>query len=339
MNMIKTVAAAAVIAMCGAGGAWAEDFEAREFTLGHVVGPEFPYHTSALEMKKLMAEASDGKWDLEVHPSGALGGERDALDALLLGTMDFTWVHTAAMASFVPSFDLFNMPFVFHSPAHIQEALDELDFSKFYEEADAAGFKLIGIGSPAFRYPMNNIKPITSADDFENIKMRTMGVSAHIDTYEALGSSVASTSFAELYGALQTGTVDGNENALSALSAMRFNEVQDYLSLVPIVANVAVLVMSKSTFDSLPPEQQALIEEIGRKTVERNNSDYATLDSSALEKMKSEGLKVNTVDDLSSFVTATQPVRDEYSQNLEPWVRDLMGQIAELPSAQNSAQQ
>ncbi|KJS20624.1 MAG: hypothetical protein VR78_01160 [Hoeflea sp. BRH_c9] len=339
MNILRNLAVATTIAVASLGIAQAQEFKEQAFTLGHVVGPEFPYHTSALYMKDLMSEASGGKWKLDIHPNGALGGERDALDALLLGTMDFTWVHTAAMASFVPSFDLFNMPFVFHSPAHIQEALDTLDFSKFYEEADAAGFKLLGIGSPAFRYPMNNIKPIAGAEDFKNIKMRTMGVAAHIDTYEALGSSVASTSFAELYGALQTGTVDGNENALSALSSMRFNEVQDYLSLVPVVANIAVLTMSKTTFEALSPEQQTLIEEIAKKTIDRNNADYARLDAEALEKMKAAGLKVNTVEDLSSFVEATKPVRDEYSEKLEPWVRDLMSQIEQLPSAANTAQQ
>lgn len=333
MNMLRQFALAATVAVASLGAANAAEFEPREMTLGHVVGPEFPYHTSALHMKELLSEASEGNWNLSVHPSGALGDERDALDALLLGTMDFTWVHTAAMASFVPSFDLFNMPFVFHSPAHIEEALETLDFSKFYEEADAAGFKLLGIGSPAFRYPMNNIGPIESAHDFQNMRMRTMGVAAHIDTYESLGSSVASTSFAELYGALQTGTVDGNENALSALASMRFDEVQKYLSLVPVVANIAVLAMSKQTFEALSPEQQSLIEEIGRKTVDRNNADYARLDAEALERMKANGLTVNEVDDLSSFVEATQPVREEYSQNLAPWVRDLMAQIEKLPSA------
>lgn len=339
MKMFRNLAVATTLAVASLGVAHAQEFTEKAFTLGHVVGPEFPYHTSALHMNELLSEASGGKWKLDIHPNGALGGERDALDALLLGTMDFTWVHTAAMAGFVPSFDLFNMPFVFHSPAHIQEAFDTLDFSKFYEEADAAGFKLLGIGSPAFRYPMNNIKPIAAAEDFKNIKMRTMGVAAHIDTYEALGSSVASTSFAELYGALQTGTVDGNENALSALSSMRFNEVQDYLSLVPVVANIAVLAMSKATYDALPPEQQKLIEEIAKKTIERNNADYAKLDAQALEGMKAAGLKVNTVEDLSSFVEATKSVRDEYSQKLAPWVRDLMAQVEKLPSAANTSQQ
>lgn len=333
MSYFRSVALSAAMSLAGVAGAAAQEIQERTMTLGHVVAEQFPYHTSAMFMKDKMAEETDGKWTLDVHPSGAMGGERDALDALLLGTMDFTWVHTAAMASFVPSFELFNMPFVFHSPEHIEEALNKLDFSKFYEEADAAGFKLIGIGSPAFRYPMNNVRPIESVSDFEDIKMRTMGVSAHIDTYEALGSQVASTSFAELYGALQTGTVDGNENALSALNAMRFNEVQEYLTLLPTVANIAVLVMSKSTYESMSEEEQALIDEIGKRTVEKNNSDYASMDAEALESMKQEGLKVNEVDDLSSFVEATAPVREKYSQDLDPWVRDLIAEIQELPSA------
>lgn len=338
MRILKTFAAALGLAAAVITGSAAAEFDKRNFTLAHVVGPEFPYHTSAMLMKELLEGASGGNWTLEIHPNGALGGESDALDALLLGTLDFTWVHTAAMANFVPSFDLFNMPFVFHSPAHIQEALDTLDFSKFYEEADAAGFKLLGIGSPAFRYPMNNVKPIESADDFSNLKMRTMGVKAHIDTYESLGSQVVSTSFAELYGALQTGTVDGNENALSALHSMRFNEVQKYLTLVPVVANIAVLAMGKDNFEALTPEQQKLIEEIAAKTVARNNSDYAKLDADALERMKAAGLQVNEVEDLSSFVEATEPVRQKYASNLPEWVQDLMKQIAALPSAAGSKQ-
>jgi tripartite ATP-independent transporter DctP family solute receptor len=299
----------------------------RDMTFAHVVAPEFPYHTSAELMKQEMAERTDGKWNLEIHPSGALGWEKDALDGLLLGTIDYTWVHTAAMAIYVPSFNLFNMPFVFQSTEHLQAALNELDFSRFYEEADAAGFKLLGIGSPAFRYPMNNKHPIVEASDFSDLKMRTMGVAAHVDTYEALGSTVATTAFAELYGALQTKTVDGNENALSALNAMRFYEVQDYLTLVPVVANTAVLVMSKSSWDAMSPEEQALVEEIGRKTVEKNNADYAGMDQAALDKMRSAGTKVNSVEDLSSFVAATEPVREKYLSELDPWVRDLMEQI------------
>jgi tripartite ATP-independent transporter DctP family solute receptor len=306
----------------------------RTFTFAHVVAPEFPYHTSAELMKELVEERSDGKWTMEIHHSGALGWERDALDGLMLGTIDVTWVHTAAMAIFVPSFNLFNMPFVFQSPEHIQQALDTLDFSRFYEEADEAGFKLLGIGSPAFRYPMNASRPITGAADFQGMRMRTMGVAAHVDTYEALGSSVATTAFAELYSALQMGTVDGNENALSALHAMRFHEVQEYLSLVPVVANIAVLVMSKDTWEALSPEEQALFEDIAAQTVEKNNTDYAVLDERALERMKEAGIKVNTADDLSSFIEATQPVREKYVAELDPWVRDLMDQIMELPAAQ-----
>ena len=338
MSFWKSISTGLAAVVMAGSAAQAQVTTERDFTLGHVVAPQFPYHTSADHMKELMAKESDGRWNLEIHPGGALGGERDALDALLLGTMDFTWVHTAAMASFVPSFDLFNMPFVFRSPVHLEAALEKLDFLKFYDEAGEAGFKLLGIGSPAFRYPMNNIKPIKTSADFEDVKMRTMGVSAHIDTYEALGSSVASTSFAELYGALQTGTVDGNENALSALNAMRFNEVQEYLSLIPVVANTAVLVMSKSTFEALTEEERTLIEEIGRKTVGRNNADYAQMDADALAAMKEEGLKVNTVDDLSSFVQATEPVRQKYAGQLAPWVRDLMAQIETLPEASSLAQ-
>lgn len=335
--MTKRAALAAFTATAlFAGAALAAEVSDRDFTFAHVVAPEFPYHTSAVQMKEEMAKETDGKWKLEIHHSGALGGERDALDGLLLGTIDFTWVHTAAMAIFVPSFNLFNMPFVFQSNEHIQEAFDTLDFSRFYEEADAAGFKLLGIGSPAFRYPMNNKRPIESANDFSDLKMRTMGVSAHVDTYEALGSTVATTAFAELYGALQTGTVDGNENALSALHAMRFHEVQGYLSLVPVVANIAVLVMSKSTWEAMTPEEQALVEEIAANTIAKNNADYAELDKRAVENMAAAGLKVNEVTDLSSFVEATEPVRKQYVSELDPWVQELMVQIMALePTSKN----
>lgn len=328
--MLKTLTKSLAIAAAMATTVAQADIAERTFTFAHVVAPEFPYHTSAVLMKEEMAEKTDGKWELEIHPSGALGWERDALDGLLLGTIDFTWVHTAAMAIFVPSFNLFNMPFVFQSPEHIQRALDTLDFSGFYEEADEAGFKLLGIGSPAFRYPMNAKHPINDAGDFGDLKMRTMGVSAHVDTYEALGSTVATTAFAELYGALQTGTVDGNENALSALHAMRFYEVQEYLSLIPVVANIAVLVMSESTWESLSPEEQALVEELAADTVAKNNSDYAKLDAAALETMKDAGIEVNRVEDLSSFIEATKPVREQYVSELDPWVQDLMDQVMAL---------
>lgn len=306
----------------------------RKFVFAHVVAPEFPYHTSAEEMKSEMERLTDGKWTMEIHHSGALGWEVDLLESLQFGEVDFTWVHTAAMATFEPSFDLFNLPFVFHSEEHIRQALDQLDFSRFYEEAEAEEFKLLGIGSPAFRYPMNAEKPITSVADFGDLRMRTMGVSAHVDTYEALGSTVANTAFSELYSALQMGAVDGNENALSALHAMRFHEVQEYLTLLPVVANIAVLVMSQSTWDSLSAEEQALVEELGQIAIAKNDNDYADMDQTALENMKEAGIKVNEVEDISEFVDATEPVRHAYISELDPWVQDLMDEILNLPAAQ-----
>lgn len=307
--------------------------EEREFVFAHVVAPEFPYHTSALHMQELMNERTDGNWELEIHHSGALGWERDALDGLQFGEIDFTWVHTAAMAIFEPSFDLFNLPFVFQSREHISQALEQLDFSRFYDEADEAGFKLLGIGSPAFRYPMNAKHPIHAVEDFSDLRMRTMGVSAHVDTYEALGSTVANTAFSELYSALQMGAVDGNENALSALHAMRFHEVQEYVTLLPVVANIAVLVMSKATWEGLSDDEQALVEEIARSTIDKNNSDYERMDNEALAKMEEAGIEVNRVEDISGFVEATEPVRQKYINELDPWVQDLMEEIMALPAA------
>lgn len=182
-GFVPCLAAAAALFVASAGTpADASGIQERELTLGHVVGTQFPYHTSAEYMRDLLQERTDGAWTMELFHSSALVGEHDHLEALQLRTVDFTWVHTVAIADLVPEFQIFNLPGVFRSAEHVKAALDTIDMEPFAEAATDRGFKLIGISGPAMRYLSNSQRPIERPEDLSGLWIRTMNAEARVAT-------------------------------------------------------------------------------------------------------------------------------------------------------------
>lgn len=140
---------------------------------------------------------------------------------------------------------------------------------------------------------MNNVRPITKLDDFKGLKIRTMEVPLHKDGYRALGASLVPLPFGEIYTALQTGVVDGNENGPATLEAMKFYEVQKYVTYLPVVSNGGVFLMSLKTFNKLSPEHQKVIMDCLAVWTKAMDDECLRQDKEALAKMEAKGTKIN----------------------------------------------
>lgn len=297
--------------------------------LGHVTAPTHPYQTASEKLAELVAEKTDGSLEIRAYPAGQLGGERDLLEGLQMGTIDIAISSLGVAASFIPEVNLFNLPFIFNDADHYNEVVHGPHGQAILEQAKNRNMVGLGFFAPVFRVPMNNERPIESPDDFRGLRIRLMEVPLHMDTYRALGSSTVPLPFGELYTALQLGTVDGNENAIATLYTERFYEVQDYLTILPVFSNGAVFLMSKVVWDGLSPEHQEAIMESMPGAIEQGDKDYLALDEKGLQVMEEAGLGINQPEDLDPFRAAVESVYDRYLGRLPEWVQEAFEDIVE----------
>lgn len=325
--LVIAFAAALCVALAGVDGARAGDLPKVEWKLSHTGVPSHPYHISSEAFANYVKEKTDGKFIVKIYHSSTLGWETDVLDAMQLGTIEMTWAAIGPYAEYAPAYDAFNLPFVFESADHMRNTFAKMDLSRLSRQALDSGLVDLSFAGFSFRHPINNVRQIYKPEDFAGIKFRTMGVPVHIDSYKAFGANVVTTAFSELYSAMQMGVVDGCENSYASLENRKFFEVAKYVTTLPILNNLCVLAASKIAFDKLPPEYQQIVREAAQVAADASNVAQEELDNAAIEIMKANGNEFHEPD-IAPFVAATKEVRDQYLAKMEPWVKDMVEEIA-----------
>lgn len=304
-----------------------DDLPEVTWRFSHTGVTNHPYHISATALADYVSEKTNGKFTIEVYHSSSLGWETDVLDAMQLGTIEMCWSAIGPYAQYAPAYDAFNLPFVFESADQMRRVFSEMDLSALQAQSEAAGVMDLAYAGFSFRYPINRLHPINEPSDFEGMRFRTMSVPAQVDSYQAFGANVSAVAFAEVYSAMQTGVVDGAENAWSSLENMKFSEVAKYLTELPVVNNLCVLSVSKLTYDKLPAEYQQILREGASLAAEVSNEAQLELDTAALQTMLDNGCELTTPD-ITPFVEKCQPVVDQYLSQMEPWVQDLVAEFS-----------
>lgn len=302
-----------------------------EFKYGHANATTYPYHLAGESFAKFLSEESKGTLAVKIYPLGQLGGEKDITEGLQLGTVDFQGSSIGVTATFVPILNILNLPFLFKGPDHFLKVMDSSPgrvlLSKAQEQGEKIGLKILAIASPMFRVPMNNIRPIEKLEDFKGLRIRTMQVPMHMSAYKALGASPVPLAFGELYTALQTGVVDGNENGPATLAAMLFYEVQKYVSYLPVLSNGGIFLMSLKTWNKLDETQQKWVLDGIKVWIKTMDDEGLKQDKEGLKFMEEKGTKVSYPKDLTPFIEACKPVYDEFFANSpEEWrqiVKDI----------------
>lgn len=241
-------------------------------------------HTAAVEVfQKMVEEGSNGDIKVELYPNSQLGSVPENIESMRTGGLEMCWASDAAIAGFVPEWNLVGLPFLFTSIEAAHEALDgdfgaELD-KKLEEQCGIIDLANADVG---FRNITNSKKTITSVADLKGIKIRTMTNTIHIEYFKALGAIPTPMAFSELFTALQQGTVDAQENPTAMIWNNRLYEAQKYMTISEHVWSSAPITIAKDFYESLPEEYQTLIADAAQATMERQrelitqqNADYA----------------------------------------------------------------
>ena len=275
--------------------------------LGHIAESTNPYGMGADYFAELVKKKSNGAIEVKVFPSSQLGAQKELIEGLIYGTVDMTLTGTAELGTFQPQMALFDMPFLFKDRAHAYKALDTVGM-ELGKPLEGKGIKLLGYMENGVRHMTNNVRPIKTPADMKGLKIRVMNNKVYVEMIKALGASPTPMALAELYSAMQQGTVDGQENPSAHIYTKRFYEVQKYASLTGHAYAAEPVLISLATWKKLTPAQKEIIQSAATESIAWQRALSVKEDSEFWEKIKKTGkMEVITVD-RKPFMDATQSV-------------------------------
>lgn len=261
---------------------------------------ENPQNVGNYKFKELVEERSGGRIAVELHIAGALGGAREVVEGVQLGTITMGDIENGPMDSFVSSAALWNLPYLFSSLEEIH-AIQASDIGKNIQAGfEAVGIKHLAFNDGGFRYFTNSKRPMTTVSDFKGLKIRVMESPIYISMVESMGASAVPMAFSELYTGLQQGTVDGQENPLDLIYAQSYFEVQDYLSLSEHLYYPRQHIMNLDFYNSLPEDLQTLVQECSIEACEYQNEYFVEYTAKMLDVLKEKGMEVSDFDKVSA---------------------------------------
>jgi tripartite ATP-independent transporter DctP family solute receptor len=281
-----------------------------ELKFGHVGEPGSLFDVSATEFAKRANAKLAGKATIVVYGSSQLGGDKEMLQKLKLGTLDFALPSTV-MSSEADLFGLFEMPYLVKDRGHMQKIEKAIFWSKLEPAAEAKGLKILAVWENGYRHITNSKHPIVKPEDLKGIKLRIPEGKWRLRMFQAYGSNPSPMKLSEVFTALSTGVMDGQENPLTQIWSQKFQEVQKYLSLSGHVYTPAFVAVGAKRWASLPADVRTIIEDTAKETqgfvYERAKKD----DDELVGKFTAAGIKVNQVDK-DAFIAASKGIYDEF---------------------------
>jgi tripartite ATP-independent transporter DctP family solute receptor len=295
---------------------------------GHVGNPGSLFEESA----DAFAECANGRLgdraEVQTFGSSQLGDDRELLQKLKLGQVDFS-LPSSVMSSVAPEFGVFEMPYIVQDRDHMRRIQAEVG-DTFQQAALDQGYRIIGYFENGFRHITNNVRPINVPGDLEGIKLRTPNGEWRVKMFQLYGANPSPMAFSEVFTALQTGVIDGQENPYAQIASAKFQEVQDYLSITGHVYTPGYVLVSERQWQSLPEDVRAELEACGAETQDFVYERAATLEEELLHVIRDAGVAVNEADK-AAFVEASAPIYEEFSGTVEGGA-ELIERIQNLAS-------
>jgi TRAP-type transport system periplasmic protein len=281
-----------------------------EVKLGHVGEPGSLFDRAAQEFAKRASAKLGDKVKVTVFGSSQLGGDAELMKKLKLGTVDLALPSTV-MSSQVPVFGLFEMPYLVKDRDHMARIRDRIVMPKMAPAAEKEGYKILAVWENGVRHITNSRRPIVTPDDLKGIKLRVPQGEWRVKMFQAYGANPSPLAFSEVFVALQTGVMDGQENPFAQIFPARFQEVQKYLSLTGHVYTPAYVTAGRS-WSRLPADVQKGLADLAREMEGDVLKMAAEIDDDFLAKLKAAGMQVNEADK-DAFIKASDAIYKEFS--------------------------
>lgn len=300
----------AIAALLCAAGAQAQTV----LKIGYATSPTSHYGVGSTVFCEEMEKGTQGRYKCQQFPNSALGGEREQIEAVQLGTQDLVNTSTGPLGNFVPEVKIVDIPFLFRDYDHARKVMDGPIGEDLRKKMEAKGLINLAWTENGFRHMTNSKRAIVQASDAGGLKMRTMENKVHMDGYKTFGILPTPMPFPELFTALQQGTVDGQENPIPVILSSKFSQVQKHLSLTGHVYSPAALILSPAVWNKLSAADKQVFLEAGKKAAAAQRKKVNDDEDNGIAQLEKEGMQVVKQVNGESFRKAVAPAYQQYAK-------------------------
>lgn len=307
-TVLQAVTAAALLATGAAASAQTV------LKMGYAVAQNSHYGVGATVLCDEIEKGTAGRYKCQHYPAAALGGEREMIEAVQLGTQDLVNTSTGPLGNFVPETKIFDIPFLFRDYDHARKVMDGKIGQDVLMAMRSKGLIGLAWGENGFRHMTNSKRPINQATDAAGLKMRTMENKVHMAGYKTFGILPTPMAFPELFTALQQGTVDGQENPIPVILASKFSQVQKHLSLTGHVYSPAVFILSPNVWNKLSDADKKVFTDAAIKGGAAQRKKVNDDENNGIAQLKKDGMQVVEKPNGDSFRKAVAPAYAEFAK-------------------------
>ena len=327
-SRLSRFVAVALAAGVAAGAAQAQ-FKERNFRVSNGVSKEHPMGNGLAKMGACTLEKSGGKMKIQPFWDGALGNDLTGTQSVRTGSLEMVITSTAPVVSIVPELGVFDLPFLFNTSSEADKLLDGKVGDWFAAKLPAVGLVNLAWWENGFRHTTNSKRPINKVEDFDGVKMRVMQNTIFLDTFKTLGSNAVPMAFTEVYSALETKTVDGQENPFTNIENMKFYEVQKYLTLTKHAYSPTLVLFSRKIWDTLSPQEQTTLRECALQGRDEQRRANRAMEARSVDNLKAKGMAVNEI-----APAEMQRIRDRSSVIYERHAKAIGGEAITMVTSE-----
>jgi tripartite ATP-independent transporter DctP family solute receptor len=290
----------------------------QSIVIGHALSPTSHYGLGADAFIAKLEELSGGEFTGTQAPAGQLGGERDMIEGLQIGSLDVVITSTGPLGNFVPEVYALDLPFLFRDYAHARAVLDGEIGQELLAKIDENQLVGLAWSENGFRHITNSQRPVRTPADLDGLKLRTMENKVHMEAFSEMGAAPTPMAFPELFTALQQGVVDGQENPITVITASKFWEVQGHVSLTGHVYSPVAVLASPILIDGLTDEQKGWFYEAAKASAVATRAEVNRLEDAGVALLRENGMEVITDIDKAPFAALAEPAYKVYTDQYGP---------------------
>jgi tripartite ATP-independent transporter DctP family solute receptor len=322
----KLVQLVAMLSLLAIGGvAQSQDIQERTIRFGHLNNPDHPTSLGVKKFAELVAAKSGGKITVKEYPSSQLGNELQQQSALQGGVQEMLVASTTSLAGIVKEFGLFDFPFLFSNARQADAMVDGPVGKMLSGKLAEKGVVVLAFFDLGFRNVTNSKRPITKAEDLEGLKLRVIPNPVFLETFKTFKANPIPMPFAELYGALESKAVDGQENPYAVILSSKLYEVNKFVSGTNHVYATNPVQISKRFWDKLSPAEQKLLQDAAIEAQNYQRVASREVSGKAVAELKAKGMVHNEIApaELARMRAEVKPVHDKFAASYEPAVMTL----------------
>lgn len=271
------------------------------------------YYKGALALAESANKLSNGRMTIQIFANAQLGNDRDMIEGMQLGSIDLSSPSTGAMGAVIPAATVLDLPYIFDDNDHVYRTLDGPFSNEIFKLFDGVGFHPLGYWEIGFRNLTNKIRPVHTPSDVKGMKLRTLPAVIHQKAWSLVGAQPVAIDFTELYNALQTGVVDGQENPYNIILLGKLHEVQKHLSITKHIYGAAPTSVSDKTWTKLSPEMQKVLKDAVLYSTPIQRNAASGNEGSQLDQLRKFGMQIVESPDRVAFQKAMLPAWDIYT--------------------------